>query len=133
MQSTFSWWPREITFQPFIDIWSTVPLAHYFLNSLVVSTFATVCRVMVAIFASYAVCRYRFRGRGAFSGVVLSTQMFPGILFLLPLFLIFVNIDRTLGIHLSVPDVARPHRHVPHLHAAVRDLDARELHRRHSP
>ena len=25
---------------------------------------------------------------------VLSTQMFPGILFLLPLFLIFVNIDQ---------------------------------------
>ena len=28
---------------------------------------------------------------------VLSTQMFPGILFLLPLFLIFVNIDNALG------------------------------------
>src|SRR5438445_11767863 len=32
--------------------------------------------------------------------VVLSTQMFPGILFLLPLYLIYVNIDRTTGIHL---------------------------------
>src|SRR5699024_2333484 len=31
---------------------------------------------------------------------ILSTQMFPGILFLLPLFLIFVNIDQTIGLQL---------------------------------
>lgn len=64
------------------------------------STAATIFSVIIAIFASYAISRYRFRGRGgAFSGgVVLSTQMFPGILFLLPLFIIFVNIDRALGI-----------------------------------
>ena len=31
---------------------------------------------------------------------VLSTQMFPGVLFLLPLYLIFVNIDATFGIPL---------------------------------
>ena len=41
--------------------------------------------------------RYRFRGRGVFTTTVLSTQMFPGILFLLPLFLIFVNINQAIG------------------------------------
>lgn len=97
VQAGFEWWPSTITFEPFIEMWSTVPLARYFLNSLVVSTCATGLSVIIAIFASYAISRYRFRGRGAFSGVVLSTQMFPGVLFLLPLFLIFVNIDRALG------------------------------------
>ncbi|UOE45761.1 carbohydrate ABC transporter permease [Agromyces larvae] len=97
VQGPWEWWPSELTIQPFIDIWSTVPLAHYFWNSLVVSVCATAASVIIAIFASYAISRYRFRGRGAFSGVVLSTQMFPGILFLLPLFIIFVNIDRALG------------------------------------
>ena len=33
--------------------------------------------------------------------MVLSTQMFPGILFLLPLFLIFVQIQRTVGVQLT--------------------------------
>ena len=97
VQGAFQWWPSNITLQPFIDIWSTVPLAKYFVNSLVVSISATAFSVIIAIFASYAISRYRFRGRGAFSGVVLSTQMFPGVLFLLPLFVIFVNIDRVLG------------------------------------
>jgi multiple sugar transport system permease protein len=43
---------------------------------------------------------YRFSGRGVFSLIVLSTQMFPGILFLLPLFVIYVNLERALGIQL---------------------------------
>ncbi len=98
VQGEFQWWPSHVTVQPFIDIWRTVPLAHYFVNSLVVSVSATACSVVIAIFAAYAISRYTFRGRGAFSGIVLSTQMFPGILFLLPLFLIFVNIDRALGV-----------------------------------
>ncbi|HEX3925848.1 MAG TPA: carbohydrate ABC transporter permease [Streptosporangiaceae bacterium] len=98
VQGDFQWWPRHLTFEPFVQMWSTVPLARYLLNSLIVSSAATVCSVLLAIFAAYAVSRYRFRGRGLFAGVVLSTQMFPGVLFLLPLFIIFVNIDKALGV-----------------------------------
>ncbi|TWP36562.1 carbohydrate ABC transporter permease [Leekyejoonella antrihumi] len=97
VQGAFTWWPKHPTLQPFIDIWSTVPLARYFMNSLIVCVSATVLSVIVAIFAGYAISRYRFFGRRVFTGAVLSTQMFPGILFLLPLFLIFVNIDKFLG------------------------------------
>ena len=100
VQGPFQWWPSNLTFQPFIDIWTTVPLAHYFTNSLIVSVCATAFSVIIAIFASYALSRYSFPGRGLFSGAVLSTQMFPGVLFLLPLFVIFVNLDRSLGIAL---------------------------------
>ena len=99
VQGDFHWWPSHATLRPFVDIWSTVPLARYFLNSLIVCVSSTVFSVIVAIFAAYAVSRFRFRGRGVFTGTVLSTQMFPGILFLLPLFLIFVNIDNSLGIN----------------------------------
>lgn len=97
VQGDFHWWPSTITLRPFIDIWSTVPLGRYFLNSLIVCTTSTVFSVVIAIFAAYAVSRYTFPGRKVFTGTVLSTQMFPGILFLLPLFLIFVNIDNKLG------------------------------------
>lgn len=97
VQGDFQWWPQNITFQPFIQMWSTVPLARYFANSLIASVAAAICSVVIATFAAYAISRYRFRGRGLFRGVVLSTQMFPGVLFLLPLFVIFVSIDQTLG------------------------------------
>ncbi|HKS44389.1 MAG TPA: carbohydrate ABC transporter permease [Amycolatopsis sp.] len=100
VQSLFTFWPSVMTVQPFIDMWRTVPLAHYFINSLWISLGASVLSVLIAILAGYAVSRYRFRGRSGFLATVLSTQMFPGILFLLPLFLIYVNLDRAAGFHL---------------------------------
>jgi multiple sugar transport system permease protein len=100
VQGVFRWIPSGLTVRPYIDIWHTIPLAHYFLNSVIVSTTATVCSVVVAVFAAYAVSRYRFPGRRLFTVTVLSTQMIPGILFLLPLFLIFVNIGNSTGIAL---------------------------------
>ncbi|WP_152354056.1 carbohydrate ABC transporter permease [Brachybacterium subflavum] len=100
VQSAFSWIPSRLTIQPFIEMWSTVPLARYFMNSLVVTGVATAFSVLVAILAAYAVSRWRFRGRGPFMTTVLSTQMFPGVLFLLPLYIIFVNIDTSFGVPL---------------------------------
>jgi multiple sugar transport system permease protein len=100
VQSLFRWIPSRVTLRPFVDIWHTVPLAHYFLNSLIVSSAATAFSVVIAIFAAYAVSRYRFVGRRPFMVTVLSTQMFPGILFLLPLFVIFVNISDATGVQL---------------------------------
>ncbi len=97
VRGAFSWWPTDLTFQPFVDMWTTVPLARYFVNSLVVSSAATLASLAIAVFASYAVSRYRFRGRSTFTTTVLSTQMFPGVLFLLPLFIIFVNIEQQTG------------------------------------
>src|SRR5947209_16868730 len=98
VQSTFHWIPSQITFAPFGDIWQTVPLARYLLNSIIIAGFATVISVAVAVLAAYAVSRYRFFGRRIFSVVILATQMFPGILFLLPLFIIFINIQQAIGI-----------------------------------
>lgn len=98
--TSFRWIPAPITIRPYIDMWHTVPLGRYFVNSLIVCSCAAVLSVLIATFAAYAVSRYRFRGKRVFTVVVLSTQMFPGILFLLPLFLIFVSIGNTTGFQL---------------------------------
>lgn len=100
VQDNFTWIPTTITFQPFIDMWSTVPLGKYFVNSLVVCTVATVFSLIIATFAAYGVSRWNFKGKSTFTTAVLSTQMFPGVLFLLPLFLIFTNLGNSLGIQL---------------------------------
>jgi multiple sugar transport system permease protein len=100
VQNDFTWIPTNITIQPFIDMWSTVPLGKYFINSLVVCTVATVFSLIIATFAAYGVSRWNFKGKSTFTTAVLSTQMFPGVLFLLPLFLIFTNLGNALGIQL---------------------------------
>ena len=100
VQGIFTWIPSRITLSPFRQMWTTIPLGRYFMNSVVVSTVSSIASVAIALLAAYSLSRYRFRGRRTFSVVVLSTQMFPGILFLLPLFVIFVNISNTIGINL---------------------------------
>lgn len=100
VQGEWRWIPSRVTLEPYAAMWSTVPLARYFFNSLVVSLGAAVISVFIAILAAYAISRYRFRGRRPFSFLILSTQMFPGILFLLPLFVIFVNLEQLTGVRL---------------------------------
>ncbi|HEY7047075.1 MAG TPA: carbohydrate ABC transporter permease [Jatrophihabitantaceae bacterium] len=97
---SFKWWPSHLTIKPYFDMWHTIPLATYFMNSIIVCTAATVFSVIIAIFAAYAVSRYEFAGKRFFTTTVLATQMFPGILFLLPLFLIFVSIHNSIGLQL---------------------------------
>ncbi|GAA5191028.1 carbohydrate ABC transporter permease [Rugosimonospora acidiphila] len=101
VQDAFSWWPHHFTLHAYVQMWHTVPLAHYFLNSIIVSVVAAAISVVLATLAAYAVSRFAFVGRRLFSFAVLSTQMFPGILFLLPLYLIFINLQRYTGIALS--------------------------------
>jgi multiple sugar transport system permease protein len=96
----WTWWPENFTIEPYITMWKTVPLANYFLNSVIISVAATTLALTFGILAAFALTRLRWRGQRAFSLIVLSTQMFPGILFLLPLYLIFVQIQRVFGVQL---------------------------------
>lgn len=96
----WTWWPENFTIAPYITMWETVPLANYFVNSVIISVSATVLALTFGILAAFALTRLRWRGQRAFSLIVLSTQMFPGILFLLPLYLIFVQIQRVFGVQL---------------------------------
>src|SRR3954451_10364815 len=59
VQGSFDWIPSHLTLRPYADIWKTIPLWHYFVNSLIVATCATVASVVIAIFAAYAISRYR--------------------------------------------------------------------------
>src|ERR687888_66824 len=60
VQGKFTWLPTHPTFAAFIDMWTTVPLSRYLVNSLIVSSCAATISVGVAIFAAFAVSRYRF-------------------------------------------------------------------------
>jgi multiple sugar transport system permease protein len=82
-------------------MWRTVPLGRYFANSVIVSGTSTALSLIIAILAAYALVRLRWRGQRTFSLLVLSTQMFPGILFLLPLYLLFVQIQRVVGLQMT--------------------------------
>ncbi|WP_172292827.1 carbohydrate ABC transporter permease [Pseudoruegeria sp. HB172150] len=60
---------------------------RYMANSIWVSTATTILGVAVAVPAAYAFARFRFPGRQALFFSVLFRNMFPAVVFLMPLFI----------------------------------------------
>ncbi|MDQ0473893.1 carbohydrate ABC transporter permease [Labrys wisconsinensis] len=87
------WWPAEPTLA---NYWRLINPADstgrefllYFWNSLFVSLTTTILGVVVAVPAAYAFSRFRFPGRQLLFFAVLVRNMFPAVVFLMPLFLL---------------------------------------------
>jgi len=93
MQYPPQWWPAEPTLQNYVkllDVTNRVgrEFLLYFWNSLYVSTATTILGVAVAVPAAYAFSRFRFPGRTFLFFAVLLRNMFPAVVFLMPLFLL---------------------------------------------
>jgi arabinogalactan oligomer/maltooligosaccharide transport system permease protein len=84
-------WPAHISGANFVSLFKDQPFARWLLNSLVVAGSTTVLGVMLACTAAYAFSRFRFPGRRVGLMAFLVSQMFPGTLMLIPLFIILVK------------------------------------------
>lgn len=94
------WIPRTFTLENYAKINKTVPIADYFKNSLIISFGTMFFSIVISITAAYALSRFNFRGKGAITLGVASTQLFPGISFVIPYFILFTLINRYLGVQL---------------------------------
>jgi len=87
-------------FENYIEMWQNINFFRYFKNSVIICSCTTAVALSIATLAGYAVARYKFPGSNIFGATVLATQMVPGIMFLLPLYLMFIKIQETFGIRL---------------------------------
>ena len=62
------------------------PFLTYFRNSFILSFFAALISVILAIFGAYSFIRLEYKGRGSIRRGVLFVYMFGGILLLIPLY-----------------------------------------------
>ena len=91
-------WPKQLTFANYRQIWSTVPLGRGLANSLLVAGAVAVSCALVGVFSAYVLVRYAFRGRRTVLRALLGMQSIPGTLLLLPVFVLFATIGNTLGV-----------------------------------
>jgi len=94
------WIPRNFTLENYIRINQTVRMLDYFKNSMIISGGTMVASILLSLFAAYSLSRFRFRLKGIYVGSLLITQMFPGILFLIPYYVMFIVFNRLTGIQL---------------------------------
>ena len=88
------------TFQAFKDMWKTIDFERYLVNSLIICSVAALLATAFASTAGYALARFRFRGSGTFSTAAIGTQLIPGSMFLLPVFLGFIWLKQNTPIAL---------------------------------
>jgi multiple sugar transport system permease protein len=81
--------PIEPTLEHYANLFRTLPFAAYFRNSFFVSSGAAIFSLVISTSAAYSVSRFRFRGRGMVMLLFLTLNMFPIVLLLIPLFVIF--------------------------------------------
>lgn len=100
MGTKFQWLPSRVTLQAFVDVWPDMSLGLGFKNSLIVMACTVIIATPIALAAAFAISRYVFAGRRVFLLAMMSTQVFPGLLFLIPLYLIFLKVQSAIGITL---------------------------------
>lgn len=98
METDLGLLPDQLFVENYILMWQRFPLVDYFFNSLLIASVTTVFSILIASLAAYAFNRYDFPGRSKLGLAILSTQMIPGVLILLPMFLLFVTVQRNIGL-----------------------------------
>ncbi len=85
------WIPNHVTFSAYRVLWDAKAannnnFPRYFLNSAIVSLGTMILSVLIAVPAAYAFARFVFPGKNWFFYAILGRNMFPLVVFLVPLF-----------------------------------------------
>jgi multiple sugar transport system permease protein len=86
---TPSWIPDNPTLDNFRSIFNdkSLPIANWFLNSLIIASLFTFLILVIDSLAGYAYARLEFPGKNLLFGLMLATLVMPGIMFLIPNYL----------------------------------------------
>lgn len=87
------WIPKHPRWKNYLEIFKYLPFHRFLLNSFFVATMYTLGSVLSSIIVAFGVSRIRWPGRDAVFGLVVSTMMLPGVVTLIPVFVIFRRIN----------------------------------------
>lgn len=86
-----TYYPHTATFENYRQLFSMYNYGQMLKNSLIVSLSTAFCITLLSILGGYGLARYSFRGKDAMLLFFLVTQMIPGILVIIPLYMIFAE------------------------------------------
>lgn len=101
------WIPHELTLNNFKGIFGLLPtqqglpVAQYFINSIVISVTSTIVAIIVGMAGGYAFARYRFKGKATLFLAFMLSRTVPGVALSLPLFILWARvglIDTPIGL-----------------------------------
>lgn len=94
------------TLQNYVDVFTTVPLAGYLLNTLIFTLATTAIMLVVTVLAAFAFARLEFRGKDVAFTLFLSLMMIPSEMVVITNYVTITNMDmRNTFLGLILPSV----------------------------
>lgn len=85
--------PQEILFNEFANLFANHPIALWLRNSFLIAAMTMLICMVLTVPGAYALSRLRWRGRSWFGLFLLVTQMLPEILIIIPLYIIYRQLN----------------------------------------
>ena len=92
---------KDFTLENYTTIFSVTDFPEYFVNSVKISFLVAVVSLLCSIPGAYGLSRFRLKGKNLLITGIFSTQMFPQVLLIIPLYVIIFNfqmLDTVIGI-----------------------------------
>jgi multiple sugar transport system permease protein len=109
VQSMF--WPAPWTLDHFIFLFTKLPFATWYTNTILVAAVSTLISMFAASLAAYALVRLRWKGSGPLSTSVLVAYLMPAALMFIPLYAILTQlriINTDFALMVTYPTVVLP-------------------------
>jgi putative chitobiose transport system permease protein len=84
--------PHDPTFDNYVRVWNQLPVARFFLNSIVVALVTVVLNLLITSLAAYPFAKMKFPGRDVIFYLLLATFIVPPQLTYIPSFVLAVNV-----------------------------------------
>jgi multiple sugar transport system permease protein len=86
------WIPSRLAFENYRDAFSFGMWPQWTLNTIIITTFGVVGQVLSSSLVAYSFARLRWRGREILFSLVLATMMLPGVVTMIPQFVLFAKL-----------------------------------------
>jgi multiple sugar transport system permease protein len=93
---------RNINLRAYQEVLFDHGFLRYISNSIYVSVITVLLSVALATIGGYAVTRLRFRGQGFLSYSILVIYMFPAIVLVIPLYVVFAKMGLRDSVHVLI-------------------------------
>lgn len=87
-----TYFPKIFTWENYTSLFKMFNYGQMLKNSLIVSISTGLCITLLSILGGYGLARYKFRGKSTMLLFFLVTQMIPGILVIIPLYIILTQV-----------------------------------------
>lgn len=86
------WIPKPALWRNYIDAWKVLPFGRFLFNTIFITALAVTAELFTTSLVAYGFARFDFKGRNTIFVVLLGTMMLPGVVTMIPSFLLWRNL-----------------------------------------